>query len=132
MNFQNNSQVVLIFGIAGACRIKEIANIKTKDIEDRGEMYFVKIGSRRIKNLRTFTIQGRFYDIVKKYESLRKQDAKHDRFFQNYQKGKCTTQPIGSNKMGNMPKEIARYLGLPDIESYSGRTFRRTSSTLYI
>lgn len=29
-----------------------------------------------------------------------------------------------------MPKEIAKFIGLPDAESYTGHNFKRTSATL--
>ncbi|XP_045767619.1 uncharacterized protein LOC123868950 isoform X2 [Maniola jurtina] len=124
------TKVALIFGITGACGRRELADITTKDIEEYGEMFLVRITNKKKKTLRTFTIHGQFYKIVKKYEVLRTSRAKHDRFFQNYQKGKCTCQPIGVNKLGAMPREIATYLGLPDAESYTGHSFRKTSSTL--
>nr|XP_034828518.1 uncharacterized protein LOC117985835 [Maniola hyperantus] len=124
------TKVALIFGITGACGRRELADITTKDIEEYGEMFLVRITNKKKKTLRTFTIHGQFYKIVKKYEVLRTSRAKHDRFFQNYQKGKCTCQPIGVNKLGAMPREIATYLGLPDPESYTGHSFRKTSSIL--
>lgn len=51
-------------------------------------------------------------------------------FFLNYQNGQCTKQPIGINKFGKMPQIIASYLKLLDPQSYTGHTFRRTSTTL--
>lgn len=51
-------------------------------------------------------------------------------FFLNYKNGKCTKQVTGKNKIGNMPKEIANYLNLPDPQAYTGHSFRRTSATL--
>lgn len=93
-------------------------------------MLLVKIPNTKNKIPRSFTIDGQFYDIVKKYQALRTNKAKSDRFFQNFQKGKCTCQPIGVNKFGSMPKEIAKFLGLPDAECYTGHSFRRTSATL--
>lgn len=59
---------------------------------------------------RSFTIDGEFYDIFKKYANY----IVVDRFFFNYRNGKCINQVVGKNKFGNMPKEIAQYLNLPD------------------
>ncbi|KAI8430918.1 hypothetical protein MSG28_001036, partial [Choristoneura fumiferana] len=122
--------VALIFGITGACRRQELNNITTKDIENHGEMLLVKIPNTKNKIPRSFTIHGPFYEIVKKYESLRSTKGKSDRFFQNFQNGKCTSQPIGVNKFGSMPREIAKFLGLPQADAYTGHSFRRTSATL--
>ena len=55
-----------------------------------------------------------------------------DRFFLQYFKGKCTRQPIGINKFGAMPKDIALYLMLPNAEKFTGHSFRRTSATLLV
>lgn len=52
------------------------------------------------------------------------------RFFVNYQKGHCTRQFIGKNKIAQIPQEIAAFLKLPCPESYTGHCFRRTSATL--
>lgn len=130
LNYVSFFQVALIFGVTGACRIQELTNITVKDIENHGQMLLVKIPITKNKIPRSFTIHGPFYEIVKKYESLRSPKAKNDRFFLNYQNGKCTCQPIGINKFGSMPKEIAKFLDLADAESYTGHSFRRTSATL--
>lgn len=93
-------------------------------------MLLVKIPNTKNKIPRSFIIDGPFYDVVKKYEALRTSKTKNNHFFQNYQKGKCTAQPIGINKFGAMPKEVAKFLGLPDADCYTGHSFRRTSATL--
>jgi len=61
---------------------------------------------------------------------LRPANVKSDRFFLNYKNGKCAKQVIGKNKIENMPKEIAKYLNLPDPQAYTGHSIRRTSATL--
>lgn len=94
-------------------------------------MLLIKIPNTKNKIPRSFVVEGDFLRIVQKYMNQRSQKGKTDRFFfQNYQKGKCTAQTIGINKFGNMPKEIATFLGLPDAEYYTGHSFRRTSATL--
>jgi len=50
----------------------------------------------------------------------------------NYQKGRCTTQPIGINKIGKFPMRIAQYLGLPNPHEYTGHSFRTTAATLIV
>lgn len=120
----------MIFGVTGACRRQELSEVTAKDVETHGQMLFIKINNTKNKVPRSFAIHGPFYDIVKKYEALRTDKAKSDRFFQNYQKGRCVAQPIGINKFGAMPKEIAKFLNLPDPDLYTGHSFRRTSATL--
>ena len=41
-----------------------------------------------------------------------------------------TKQVIGQNPLTDVPKFIAKKLGLPNINSYSGHSFRRTAATL--
>lgn len=53
-------------------------------------------------------------------------------FFINYQKGKCTTQRVGINKIGYMSKTIATYLKLHNPELYTGHSFRRSSATVLV
>lgn len=50
----------------------------------------------------------------------------------NYQKQKCTKQPVGVNKFGNIPKEIATYLHLENPKLYTGHCFRRSSATILV
>ncbi|CAI6366167.1 unnamed protein product [Macrosiphum euphorbiae] len=124
------TKVVLIFGITGACRREELSNITINDIQDFGSMLHIKLPYTKTNCSRSFTIEGEFYDIFKKYIDLRPANVQSDRFFLNYKNGKCTKQVIGKNKIGNMPKEIANYLNLPDPQAYTGHSFRRTSATL--
>ena len=69
-------------------------------------------------------------EIVKKYQVLRPKNTTVDHMFLNYQKGKCTTVPMGRKKIGGMPKEIATWLELPNPEKYTGHAFHRTGVTL--
>lgn len=77
-----------------------------------------------------FIIGNLFYHTVKKYISLRPTDNFSDRFFIQYQNGRCTRQPIGKNKIGEMPESIACYLKLDNSKRYTGHCFRRTAATL--
>ena len=77
-----------------------------------------------------FIIGNLFYDKVKKYMSLRPSDSFSDRFFINYKESKCTRQPIGRHKIGEVPQIIASYLQLSDAKRYTGHCFRTTSATL--
>ncbi|CAG5109248.1 Protein of unknown function [Cotesia congregata] len=56
-----------------------------------------------------------------------------DRFFLQLQKGKCVRQVIGKNIFGQIPKNIAKHLNLPEPKKFTGHitcSFRRTSTTL--
>ncbi|XP_029171249.1 uncharacterized protein LOC114940677 [Nylanderia fulva] len=124
------TKLATIFGICGACRREELTKIDIEDIEDKGSLLLIKIPTTKNYKPRTFVVTDEFYSTYKKYVKLRPKDIQTSRFFLNYQNGKCTQQPIGINKFGRMPKIIAKYLKLPDPDSYTSHTFRRTSATL--
>ncbi|XP_037048476.1 uncharacterized protein LOC119082925 [Bradysia coprophila] len=125
-------KVVLIFGICGACRTDELTRITRDDAERHGDLFLVKLQTTKTKVSGSFTINDRFAMIVQKYIDLRQDRVEgKDRFFLNYQRGKCTVQFIGKNKFAQMPRRIAAYLGLPEVDRYTGHTFRRTSATIW-
>lgn len=106
--------------ISGACRTHELPSIKATDMKQHGDVYLVTVPDTKTNEKRTFTIHGPFVSYIKKYESLRPKNCKEERFFLNYQKGKCTVQPIGANKFYDMPRRIAEYLQLNDPDTYTG------------
>ncbi|XP_029171116.1 uncharacterized protein LOC114940557 [Nylanderia fulva] len=124
------TKLATIFGICGACRRDELANINMEHIKDRGSLLLVTIPTTKNYKPRSFVVTEEFYSIYKKYLVFRPHDIKTPKLFLNYQKGKCTHQVIGLNKFGKMPTVIATYLNLPDPNSYTGHTFRRTSATI--
>jgi len=111
----------LIVGINGACRSCELGALLMNKVAQEGNLLIVTVLDTKITRIdRTFTISGEYFQVVTKYMNLRPQKCKSDRFFLNYQKSKCTNQPIGKNKLGGFPKEIAEYLRLPDPDRYTG------------
>lgn len=86
------------------------------------DMYYVTIPRDITKTGKenSFAITGALFKIVEKYESLRPSHVKTDRFFLNFQAGKCTVQVIGKSKIYGMPRRIAQFLNLPDPERYTG------------
>lgn len=97
-------------------------------------MLLVKIPDTKTKICRSFVISGNFYKICKQYMEIRLQisDPQINQFFLNYQRGKCTKQVVGLNKIGGVPKQIAEYLKLPDPKMYTGHCLRRTSATILV
>lgn len=95
-------------------------------------MLLVKINVTKNNVCRSFTIAGDLYHICKQYMQARPQSCDFDRFFFKFSNGKCANQPIGINKFGSTPKEIAEHLGLPNPELYTGHSLRRTSTTLLV
>lgn len=100
--------------------------IKLKDVDNNGDSFLVRIYKSKTKLDRSFTITGTFRNIVQKYAALRMADFKEERFFINYQRGKCTKQVIGKHKFAQMPRRIATYLQLDGPDGFTG-TFYMSS-----
>jgi integrase len=49
-------KVALVFGISGACRLEELANISVDDIEDRNSVRVITIPKTKTNKKRVFTI----------------------------------------------------------------------------
>lgn len=116
-------QVALILGVCGGCRVNELLNLKVDDIVRYETLFHVNLRETKNGTSRSFTIDnsnGAYIDILTKYEDLRLKTTETNRFFVNYQRGKCTKQPIGKNKLADLPKQIATYLNLAEPERYTG------------
>lgn len=116
----------------GACRTQELHSMTVEDLQDLGSAFLVTIPKTKTKVVRKFTITDKYYQICKKYADLRPKNLELKSFFINYQKGRCTTQKIGINKLGAMGKEIAKFLKLSNPNLYTGHCFRRSSATLLV
>ncbi|XP_057319465.1 uncharacterized protein LOC130663914 [Microplitis mediator] len=125
-----DKKVLLIFGICGALRCKEISELKITDVEDLGNRYLVSVNETKNDVPRQFIIGGLFREKVKQYALLRPKERFSDKFFVQYRNGKCVCQNIGRNTIGGTPQSIASYLNLPNPTRYTGHCFRRTSATL--
>lgn len=124
-------QVALSLGLSGALRREELCNMTINNIVDHGdELVMITIPQTKTNVSKSFVVADYLHKIFQKYRVLRPAKCTTERFFLNYQDGKCTNQPIGINKFGKMPKQIAEFLRLPNPESYTGHAFRRTSATL--
>lgn len=104
--------------------------LKTKDVEEHGQVLLVKLSGTKYKKGRSFTITPEYSELVKEYRKLRPMKTETDRFFLNYQRGKCTVQVIGKNKFSSMPKQIASFLKLENPDLYTGHAFRRTAAAI--
>ena len=123
-------QVAIILGITGACRRNELYQLTVENITDKNTHLIVDILDTKTHIDRTFTVNNPFREIIVTYMRLRPSNVTTTKFFLNYQKGKCTKQPIGINKLGAYPYKVAEWLELPDPKLYTGHSFRRTSATL--
>lgn len=117
----------------GACRREELMKIELSHVEDMQTALLVHIPDTKTKVKRQFVIGGNLYHICKKYMQLRPPNIQNvTRYFLNYQRGKCTKQPVGINKFGSLASQVAAFLKLSDWKSYTGHCFRRTSATILV
>lgn len=114
----------------GACRRQELCDVQVNHIEDKGDMLLVRIPDTKTGRPRSFVVTNEFYNIYKRYAKLRPTNLATKRFFIGYRNGKCTKQNIGINTFGSMPQVVAKFLKLANPETYTGHSFRRTSTTL--
>lgn len=128
-------KVVTVFGIAGACRREELAQLTIDNIEEKEDILIVTIPETKTKVPRKFVVvdpnkEIGYIKLYLKYRALRPIDTPHRRFFVLYKEGKCTKQCVGINTIGKIPGNIAGYLKLPNPELFTGHCFRRSSATM--
>lgn len=127
-------KATLLIAIAGAFRRDELVKLSTKDVIDSGEFMQINIKDSKTNTPKEFVIpesspgNRHVLNIIRRYIGLRNPNTSHDRFFVGYRNGKCTVQPVGVNTFGAMPKRIAAFLNLKDVELYTGHCFRRSSA----
>lgn len=114
----------------GAARGDELTNVHVKDVRTEGGVFVIDFPKTKTNVGRMFTVDREYASYLREYMKLRPANVPHTRFFINYQKGQCTTQPIGRNKFLGTPKLIAEFLNLEQPGDYTGHSFRRTSATV--
>ena len=124
------TKIILIFGIAGACRRAELTNLLVK-VTDKESCFKVVILNTKTKISRTFyIIEGDIEEIcmvkmVRKYIQFRPKTCDQC-FFVTYRNFKCIKQPIGIKTIGSVPSKVAEFLHLPNHKEYTGHCFWRS------
>lgn len=109
----------MYFAVHGGLRCSDLTNIKISDVEDIGFTYTVS------KNdLTKFEISTQYYNIIKKYVSLRLDSVTKDGFFLNYRAGQCTNQLMDKKKLNNAARMVAKWLNLDEPYFYNQHTFK--------
>lgn len=120
--------------LAGSVRGTEFAHMRLVDVEDHGNMIFIKIPDKITP--RSFTITNHpdggfdFLALFRKYSCLRPNDAETLRFFVNYIGGKCTKAGVGIHAFEKIPTRIAEFLKLSDPASFKGHSLKATAVSL--
>jgi integrase len=109
----------------------ELTNLLTDNVTFMAHQIVVTLCDTKNKTNRTFVINNeQWLLVIRKYYELRPPNTTHKRFFLFYGNNKCSRQPVGVNTFGTMPRKIAEFLQLPNPQSYTGHSFRRSSATL--
>ncbi|KAL1514369.1 hypothetical protein ABEB36_003637 [Hypothenemus hampei] len=123
-------KVILIIGYCGALRRDELTKMALNDVDLKPDMVIVTVPKTKTNISRVFMItEETWITLIRKYIELRPSYTSHQRFFLTYRRGKCIPSPIGINKIGEVPKNIAKFLKLPNPEKYTGHCFRRSSAS---
>lgn len=118
-------------GISGALRRDELVKMTVQDIQQSNDVLIVSVPDTKNDKKRVFTVTNiDFIKIYRKYATLRPKNIVSNRIFLRYAKGKCCAQVVGVHMIGKVPSMIAKYLKLPNPETYTGHCFRRSSATL--
>ena len=99
-------------------------------IRKENSIYVIEIPSTKTHIPRKFVLDEKYSYLIDEYISARPLHLTSNKFFMCYRKGRIINQPMGINKIGMLPQEIAEYLELPNPKTYTGHSFRRTSATL--
>lgn len=68
--------------------------------------------------------------MIREYLKMRPSNAKTNRLFLQWRKGKCVNQVMGKHSIAKIPKEVATFLKLPEPQTYTGHSYRRSGATM--
>lgn len=104
--------------------------MKTADVNFFNEKVAIEIPNSKTYQPRSFMITDqKWITPLEEYMTLRK-NVQNEMLFMQIRFEKITNQRIGHNTISQMPKKIAGFLKLSDIEAFTGHCFRRTAATL--
>lgn len=112
------------------CRGAELTSLTVANINDDGNEITVYLPWTKTKVTKEYIIGGEMAKIIRNYVKLRPKHAKTDRFFVQYRGGKCVNQVIGKHTIAKIPKDIAKFLKLPQENLYTGHSYRHTGTTI--
>ena len=115
--------MILILGVAGACKSKELTKVTLKDIEPRVSVYIFNVPETKMCIPRSFMIPEKFVKIMKEYAALRPTNVQIKRLFIIYTNETCSAQVIEIHEFAETLRKIAKYLHLENPELYTGHSF---------
>lgn len=119
-----------MFGLCSGSRGCELTDLTLANVKDDGKELVVQIPDTKTKVAKLYVVGSEFTKIIRKYLDMRPRHVKTDRLFLQWRKGKCIAQVMGKHSIAQIPKNVARFLNLPDPDSYTGHSYRRTTTTV--
>lgn len=128
-------KVVLILATCGGLYRKQIHNLDVDTVIDETTRIRVIVA----KDDKTGTaFEFYIYDnseypyatTIRRYMDLRPKDCSLKNFMLAYKKGKVLSYPAGINSFGTVPPIVARFLKLPEPDSFTARSLISTSKEL--
>lgn len=120
-------QVALVLYLAGAISA-DIPYTLQEDVEDLGVE--IKYTIRGVDNSvkKVASINGKCANILRKYMKCRPSSTTRKHFLLFYRNGECRNSPMGRERVHRIPNEMAKFLNMPQDESYTFRSCSGLSS----
>lgn len=132
------AKFVLLVGFYGALRVDDLSKLTWEVTDFQKEGIWVELKERKtgvVQDGHRFLLPACLSDvrvcpvsIARKYQTLLSNKAT-GRIFLSIRNGKFTSAVLGKNKLREIPKFIALFLGLEAPERFTGQCFRRSSAT---
>lgn len=110
----------------GGCTATVLHSLTVDQCEDLGTALLVTIPPLQKSNVpRQFIVSGQYYQYCKKYMELRPPLVSSPAFFLSYQKGQCSLQNFGINKLKAIGTQVAKFLKIDSSMYKTSFSFRR-------
>jgi len=138
------SKIALSVGIHGGLRVGEYILLLFDDIvETKKDNLIIQVKFLLPKSKTDKKGEGFTFMLVKndnkkicpiiyyqKYISYFSDIQKTGRFFRQIRNNKATKQPLGKDFFQQYPKIVAKFLGKPNADEFTGHSIRRTGATI--
>lgn len=134
-----SQKAIIAIGLSGALRKCEIYNMKFGDVKQLEGTFLISIPKSKTNTTGSFAVTSpkdaasplNYYNFLERYHRLRVAigTASDQPYIMQVRFGKCTRQRVGQNSIAKVPQIVANSLGLENPKSYTGHSFRRSSTT---
>lgn len=136
-------KAAVVISICGGLRTCELTDLNFANIAQVGDTYVVNLKRKKQhgeKDSSTFVVPKEMAMHITNYKmalscsigenNVTGRFLKGTPIYSNSKKSRFINQPMGINMAYKIGKDVAKKLGLPDADNYTGHCFRRTSATM--